>query len=121
MASFASGKGSICTRLFHPFLELTLVRISVATGAVKIPPVVDHRRLGMELCRFFMAIGARNRRVPTRERKVRLPVLAERERRRLVSFKSVTAITRIQVWRSRELSGMAIAMTVGAALVLYLE
>jgi len=44
VAGFAPGGDSVGAQLLHGFLELAVVRVSVATGAVQVLPVVNHRR-----------------------------------------------------------------------------
>lgn len=60
MASFTSRGRSIGTNLQHPFLELTLVRVGMATGASQVVPVIDHR-LRLERVRFLVALSAGSR------------------------------------------------------------
>ncbi len=48
MAGFAAGFLSVGPDLLHAFLELTLVDVVVATGAVEFFPVEDSGRLGLE-------------------------------------------------------------------------
>lgn len=49
VTGFASRGGTIGPRLLHAISKLTFMRISVATGAVEVAPVV-HRRFRLELC-----------------------------------------------------------------------
>lgn len=121
MAGFAARGRSIRTHLLHALLELPLVRIGVATDAVQIVPVIDHGRLGLELCRLLVAIRARHGDVATGEHEACLLVLGQAKRRWLVSLQIVAAIAGIEVRRRCELPGMSIGVAVGAALELDLE
>lgn len=121
MAGFASGSGSIRSHLLHAFFELPFMGIIVATGAGQILPVIDHRWFGLKLRRFLVALSARSRHVTTRQSKLRLPVFGQCERGRLVPLQIVAAVARIEVRRRSELSGVPVAVTVGASLKLHLE
>lgn len=121
MTSFATDRASARSRLQHVLLELAFVRVSMATGAGEILPVIDHGRLWFELLRLFMAVTARNRDVPVSQNEVCLSVASQRERRWLVALEIVAAVASVEIGCSRELSGMLVAMTVGAALELDFE
>ena len=120
MTGLAPGGGTVGANLKHALLELALVRIGVATGAVQIFPVIDHG-LGLKLRRFFVAIGARNRDVPSGQHEVSFLVLGQAESRRFVAFQVVTPVAGVEVWRGRELGGMLVGMAVGATVELHLE
>lgn len=47
MARFASRGRTVGARLLHACCELPLVRIAMATGAVQMFPVIDHRSFGL--------------------------------------------------------------------------
>ena len=49
VTGFATGGGSIRSRLLHAFFELSFVRVIVATGAGQILPVIEHCGLGLKL------------------------------------------------------------------------
>jgi len=63
VAGFATRGRTVGPHLQHPLLELAFVWIGVATGAVQILPVIDHRRFWLELRRLLVAIRAGNRQV----------------------------------------------------------
>jgi len=75
VAGLAPTLGAISPDSLHTLLELPLMRIVVATGAVQVAPVVDNGGLGLELRRFLVALGAGNGDVPSREYEVSLLVL----------------------------------------------
>ena len=112
---------TIRPRLLHALFELSFVRIGVATRAIQILPVVNHGRLGLELRRFLVAIGAGHGNVPAGKHEARLLVLGQAEGGGPVSLEIVAAITGIEVWRRRKLPGMLVGVTIGAALELNLE
>ena len=92
------------------------MRIIVTTGAVQALPVVNHRRLWLELRRFLVTVGAGDCNVPPGEHKARCFVFGEREGGRLVSLEIVTAIAGIEVRPSHKLPGMLIGVAIGAAI-----
>lgn len=75
MAGLAPSLRSVSPDTLHAFLELSLMRIIMATGAVQIAPVINNGGLGLELRRFLVAVGAGNGDVPSREYEVSLLVL----------------------------------------------
>ena len=75
MAGLAPTLGAISPDSLHTLLELPLMRIVVATGAVQVAPVVDNGGLGFELRRFLVAVDARRSAVRTQQRKFRLRVI----------------------------------------------
>ena len=121
VASFAPRHRTVGPRQLHALFELSLVRIVVATGAVQSLPVVNHCRLRLELRRFLVTVGAGNRNVPAREHEVRLLVLGQAERGRLVSLEIVAAVAGVEVGRRDKLPGMPVGVTVDATLELDLE
>lgn len=121
MTSLATSWTSACSHLQHPLLELALVRVSVATGAGQILPMIDRGRFGLELRGFFVTIAARNREVSVGERKVSFFMSSQRERRWLVGFEIVAAVASVEIRRSRELPGMLVAVAVGAVLEFHFE
>ncbi len=121
MARFAASACPVSPRLPHPFFELALVRVGVATGATQARPVVDHSRLRLELRRFLVAVGAGHRDVPSGKDEMRLLVPRQRECRRLVGFQIVTAVAGVEIRRCRKLRRMFVSVAIGATLELYLE
>jgi len=121
VTSFASHWPSARPHLQHALLKLALVRVSVATGAGQILPVIDGGRFWFELCRLLVTVAARNRDVSIGEHKVGFLVTSQRERRGLVGFQIVAALASIEIRRSRELPSMLIAVAVGAVLEFDLE
>lgn len=97
------------------------MRIIVATGAIQILPVINDRGLWLELRRLLVTIGARNRNVPARQHEVRLLVLGQAERGRLVSLEVMAAVARIKVGRRRKLPRMLVRVTIHAAVEFDLE
>jgi len=93
--------------LLHALFELALVRIGVATGAVETLPVVD-RRFRLEFGGLFVAVGAGHGDVPAGQRELRLLVLGQGERRRLVSLEIVALIAGVEVGRRDKLPGVLI-------------
>ena len=75
MAGLAPALRAVSPDSLHAILELPLMRIVVATGAVQIAPVINNGGLGLELRRFLVAVGAGNGDVPSREYEVSLLVL----------------------------------------------
>ena len=78
MTSLATYGGSVGPYLQHPFFELALVRICVATGAVQVFPVIDHS-FWLERLRFLVALTARNRQVSASQHEMRFLMLRQRE------------------------------------------
>ncbi len=103
VASFAARPRTVSPHLLHALLELPLVRINMATGARQILPVINHRRLGLELRRLLVTFGARNRDVAARQCEVSFFMLGQSERRRFVTLQRVAAIARIEIRRGRKL------------------
>ncbi len=104
----ASGSGLVCQHLPHALLELPLVRIGVATGAAQLSPVIDHRRLRLELRRLFVAVGTRNRYVSSGENEVRFLMFSQCKSGRLVSLQVVAAVTGVEVGRRGKLRRVTI-------------
>lgn len=124
MASLAPSGGPIGAQLLHPLLELALVRVSVATGAVKILPVVHHGlrfELRIGISRFLVAIGARHRNVAAGQNEARLFVEHESEGGWAVAIQSVATLAGVEVRRGGELSSVAVAVAIGAMLKLDLK
>ncbi len=69
-----------------------------------------------ELRRLLVAVFAGHRSVASGQRETRTLMLFSREGRRHIAFQVMALLARIQVWRSSKLAGMAIRMTVGAAI-----
>ena len=80
--------------------------------------MVDHSRLGLELGRFLVAIGAWHRNVAAGKHEARLLVPGQAEGGWPVSLQIVAAIAGIEVWCRGKLPGMFVGVTVGAALEL---
>ena len=97
------------------------MRIRVATRAIQIVPAIDNRRLGLELRRLLVAIGARHGNVATSEHEAGLLMFGQTECGWLVSLQIVAAIAGVEVWRRCELASMLVGVTVCAALELDLE
>ena len=121
VASFASDWSSVGSHLQHAFLELAFVRISMATCAREILPVIDRRWFWFKVCGLLVAVAARNRDVSVGEHEMGFFMTGEREGRRLVAFEVVAAVASIEIRRSRELPGMLVAVAVGTALELDFE
>lgn len=77
VAGLATGRSAIGPNHLHALFELTLVGIVVATGAVKVFPMVDDGWFGLELRRFLVAVRARYSDVPAGQREMSLLVLDE--------------------------------------------
>src|SRR5207302_9076203 len=103
----------------HAVLELAFVRVGMATGAVQILPVIENRRLRLEFRRHFVAVGTRDRDVPSGEQEMSLLVLGKGEGGRLIGLKIVTTIAGIEVRCGGKLSLMAVAVAIGTALELH--
>ena len=114
MAGLATRWGAVGADLLHTLVELTLVDILVATGAVQRFPVINDVGLGLELGGFLVAIGAGYGDVAARQHKARLLVLDQVEGGRLVSLEIVALVAGIEVGRRRELAGMTVGMAVRA-------
>lgn len=74
------------------------MRIGVATCAIQTAPVVNHGRLGLELRRLLVAIGARHGNVPASQHEAGLLMFGQTECGWLVSLQIVAAIASIEVW-----------------------
>ena len=96
------------------------MRIGVATGAVQILPVIDHR-FRLEFGRFLVAICARHRHVSARQQEVRFLVLGQGESGGFVRFQVVASVASVEVRCRRELIGVPITVTIRAAFELDLE
>lgn len=68
-----------------------------------------------------MALGARDRDVSSSQDEARLLMLGQGKCGRLVAFEIVTAIAGVEIRRRGKLSGMAVAVTIGAAVELQFE
>jgi len=121
MARLAPCQGTVSPRLLHALLELSFMRIVVATRAIQSLPVINSRRLRLELGGLLMTFGAWNRHMPTGQHKVSFLMLGQAERRRLIRLQIVAAVAGIKVRSRRKLSLMLVGMTVSAALELDLE
>lgn len=121
MASFAAGERSVSTSLLHTLFKLSLVGVGVATDAVQIFPVIDCRRLGLELSRFLVTVRARNCNVAASQHEMRLLVPGKCKGRRFVALQIVAAIAGVQVRRRGKLSSVPVAVTIGAGRELDLE
>lgn len=120
MTGFASRHGTIGPRLLHAISKLTFMRIAVATGAVEVAPVI-HRRFRLELCRFFVAVGAGYRDVAAGQNEAGLLVLRQAEGGRLVGLQIVAAVTCVEVGCCGKLPRMLIGVAVHTALELDFE
>lgn len=92
------------------------MRISVATGAREILPVIDRAGFWLKFRGLLVAITAWNCDVPTGKNKVCLFVSSQSEGRWLVAFKIMAAVASIEIGRSCELTAVLVAVAVGAAL-----
>jgi len=79
MADLATGGSFVGAELRHALVELSLMGIIVATGAVEGLPVIDNRRFGLELSGFLVAFGAGYRDVAASQRKSSLLMLGQGE------------------------------------------
>lgn len=77
MAGLATGGGAISPDLLQTLLELPLVDILMATGAVQTLPVINDVRFGLELGGFLVAFGTGNSDVTARQRKAGLLMLGQ--------------------------------------------
>jgi hypothetical protein len=91
----------------------------MATGAVQILPVIENRRLRLEFRRLLVAVGTRDRDVPSSEQEMSLLVLGKGEGGRLIGLKIVTTIAGVEVRCGGKLSCMAVAVAIGTALKLH--
>ena len=121
MAGLASRGRAIGARLLHALFELSFVRISVATRATQILPVINDRRLRLEIRRFLVAFGARRGNMASRQHEVRFLVLGQSERGGFVSFKVMAAFTPVEVGCRGELARVLVRMTICAAFELHLK
>lgn len=116
MARLASRCRPVGAYCLHSLLELPLMRILMATGAGQVLPVVNDRRFGREVRGFLVAIATWNGDVPVGEQEARFLVTRQRKRGWLVTLQIVAAVTSIEIWRGGKLTGMPIAVAIGAAL-----
>ena len=114
MAGLAAGSAAVGPDLLHPFLELALVDVLVATGTVQALPVINHIRFGLELGRFLVAIRARHCNMAAGQHKTSLLVLGQGKRRGLVSLEIMTLVAGVEIRSRRKLAGMAVLVAVGA-------
>ena len=116
VAGLAPRLRAVSANLLHAFLELSLMRIVMAAGAVQVAPVIDHGRLGLELRRFLVTVGTGNGDVPSRECEVSFLVLGQRKGRRLVAIHGVAAVASVEIRRGGKLSRVPIGMAIRAAI-----
>jgi len=121
VAGFTAHGRSIRLCLPHPLVELSFVRIGVATGARQTLPVVGHGGFGLELRGFLVAVAAGHRDVSAGKNEMGFLMACERERGRFVPLKVVTAIAGVEVGRRGKLIGVPVGVAIGAALELDLE
>lgn len=121
MAGLTAGGGTIGSHLLHSLFELPLVRVVVATGAVQVFPVVDHRRFWLEFGRFLVALSARSRQVSACQREMGLLVFSQSKSRGLVCLQVVTAVACVEVRSGGKLSRVLITMAVGAPFEFHFE
>jgi hypothetical protein len=121
VACLAALRGPIRTCLPHAIVELTFVRIFMASRAGEIVPMVLHRRLRLQVRVFPVTIAAGDCRMTPGKGKLGFFVPGERKGRWLVSLQIMTTLAGVKVRRLRELPGMLVAMAIGAALELHLE
>ena len=99
----------------HQERELPAMWIGVTLRTTYGRPVVLSRGRP-ELCRLLVAVFAGHRSVASGQRETRTLMLFSREGRRHIAFQVMALLARIQVWRALKLAGVAIRMTVGAAI-----
>lgn len=121
VARLASCNDLVRSNLLQAFLELPLMRIRVATRATQALPVVDNRRLGPELRRFFVAVGAGHGKVSAGKNELRFFVARKGKSGGLVAFQTVAAVTSVEVRRCGKLSGVTVAVAIRATIELHLE
>ncbi len=121
MTGLASHGSAVGSHHLHALFELSFVRIAVATRAIKVSPVINHSWFRLKLSGLFMAICTRNRDVPTGQDKMRLLMLRQRERGRLISLQIVATVTCVEIGRACKLGCVAISVAVGTTLELDLE
>lgn len=121
VAGLAAGGSPVGPDLLHACVELSFMRIVMATGAIEILPVINDGRFRLELCRLFVAFGAWHGHVTARQHKMGFLVFGQCERGGLVSFEVVAAVASIEVRGRSELAGVTIAVAISATLKLYLE
>ncbi len=97
------------------------MRIDVAADAAQILPVINGGRFWLELGGFLVTVGAWNGHVAAREHELCFLVFREAECGRLVSLEVVATIARIEIRRGCELSSVAVAVAICAAIELHLE
>lgn len=116
VAGLAASLGTVSPDLLHAFLELPLVGIVMATGAVQIAPVIHNRRLGLELRRFLVAVGTRNGDVASGECEMSFLVLGQCEGGWLVAIHSMAALASIEIGRRGKLPRVPVAVAICAAI-----
>lgn len=121
MASLAPGSFTTGTRLQHALLELSLVRVGMTGGTGKIIPMIEDRRLGLDVRILFVAIAARYRDMASGQYEMSFLVPSQGEGRWLESLQVVATLTRVEVRRCNKLAGMLIAVAISAMLELDLE
>jgi len=120
MASLATAGASRRLGLLHALIELSIVRIGVATGATQIRPVIDRGRR-LQLGGLSVTISARHRDVLAGQKEARLFMARQRERRRTVSLEGMATFARIQIWLCSELPCVFVFMAVSAVLEFHFE
>lgn len=116
VAGLAPSLGAVSPDLLHAFLELPLMGIAMATGAVQVAPVIDDGGLGLELRRFLVTVGTGNGDVPSRECEMSFLMLDERKRGRLVAIYGMATVASVEIRRGGKLSRVPVAMAICAAI-----
>ena len=88
----------------------------MATGAGQLVPVINFRRLRLEIGGFFMALPAGHRDMPSCQRKLSLLVSGQCECGWFVAFQIVTTVACIHVWGGGKLPSMLVTVAVSAPL-----
>ena len=120
MAGLAPERLSIRSCLPHRANESPLVGVGVTTCASQVSPVVNHRRLRLEVHRFLMSIAAGNRQMTPTQPKWRFVVPAQAECGWQKALQTMAALTGIEVRCGGKLSGVLVPVAVRAALELHL-
>ena len=115
MAGFAARSLTVRAALLHTILELSLVRIDVATGAGEFIPVIRNC-LWFEALALLVTIAARDCHVAAGKDESGLLVTRQGKCRRSIPLQIVATLTAVEVWRSGKLPRMFITMAIGAAL-----
>jgi hypothetical protein len=120
MAGFTANRSAVQASLLHLILELSSVRIHVASCTRELIPVVCNR-FRLKSIAFFVAISAWNRHVAASQDELGRFVSYQRKRGRFIPLQVMAALTAVEVWRRSKLSRMLVGMAVGATLELDLE